>query len=355
VYSPLSLQLALAMVTELAYGKTQQEIIEKAHISSDAEIRHFGAQHILKEFNTDTVENEPVALMLANGAWASSDCVFRSEIEATLQDFYLAALKNVDFIRSFEQTRQEINNWVESNTQGKIQGFMPAGSITSSTRLVLVNTLFMRAPWQNAFDPLDTYEDIFYGPEKSLQSVPFMRKIQNLNLLEETTHTVIELPFKKAVSTDAELSLFVVLPHEDESLEELENQLSSDLLTHWIDDTDSKRVDLSLPKFKLSSSINAKEVLQKMGLRRPFATQAEFDLEGYNSGLYISDIFHQATFEVDEWGGVGSAATGIVLTKTAMYSPLVTIKVDRPFLVVVVDKSSKVILFAGRVMQPRIE
>lgn len=358
VFSPLSLQIALAMASELACGETQNEMVHVSYLPEDANLRQQGAKKILEQLNTGgAIGTEPVHLALANSSWLSSEMIFKQQVETVLANAYQAKLNLADFVYSAEQTRQEINAWVEANTFFKIQNFMPDGTVTRQTKLVLVNTLYMRAPWASAFDPLMTYDDVFYGLEKSLRPIPFMRKIQVFNTLNEEDYTVVELPFMKALSTKAELALYVVLPHENIALNAIEDGLTMRRLAHWIADANPQYTDLSLPKFKLSSSIPAKEVLKKMGLKRPFKQGAEFELEGQDSGLVVSDIFHQATFEVDEWGGVGSAATGVGFTKTSYIKrpPPTPIVVNRPFLVVVADKSTGMILFSGRVMQPNMD
>lgn len=358
VFSPISLQVALSMASELAVGETQKEMIGVSCLPAEESVRLQAAQKVLSQFNTGmAIGVEPVTLMLANGAWLSSEMIFRQDVEKNLADFYQSEIHSADFIYSSEATRQTINTWVEENTQSKIQDFMPEGSIDQDTKLVLVNTLYMRAPWLSSFDPLMTYDDVFYGLEKSLRPISYMRKIHDFKVLHEVNYSVVELSFKKAISSDANLALFVVLPNENVLLKEIEKTLTTRRLAHWIEDANPQYVDLSLPKFKLSSSIPAKKILQEMGLQRPFSTRAEFDLEGQKSGLVISDIFHNATFEVDEWGGVGSAATGIGFTKTSFVKrpPPQRIHVNRPFLVVVADKDSGIILFAGRVMQPKVD
>ena len=89
-----------------------------------------------------------------------------------------------------------------------------------------------------------------------------------------------------------------------------------------------------------------------MGMERPFSPyEAEFDLSDINRHVVITDIVHQAVFEVDELGGTGSAATGVVIGPTS-WQERKEVVINRPFLVFVADKTNGLILFAGRVIQP---
>jgi serpin B len=352
VFSPVSLQLGLAMTAELAVGKTQQEIIETAVLPEEATTRQLGVERILARLNSHSAnEGESIQLSLTNGAWLSSKVSFHPSIKQLLSQYYQAELYPANFHLFPEETRQEINGWVEEKTQHYIQNLLPEGSIDQLTQMVVINTLYMRAPWAKPFNPEMTYEAPFYGTDQSF--VPYMHEIGIFGLLKETYETIIELPFQR--SSSHSVSLFIVLPHSKSALAEVEKNLTTRRLDHWITNTKPTYVDLSLPKFKIASHFNAKELLKKMGLQRPFSLEATFHLGERDDHVMITDIVHQAVFEVDEQGGSGSAATGIVIgIKSCQKIPQV-VNVNRPFLVFVADKTSGVVLFAGRVIHPKSE
>lgn len=355
LYSPLSLQITLAIASEIAYGETQSEIIDKGFLPRDSARRQLWARELMKRFNTGLDRSmEFFSLSLVNGIWISSEMAFKQESEKSLLDFYGAAFNLADFNLSAEEARKEINNWVEENTHSNIQGFLSKGALDRHTKLVLVNTLFMRAPWEDSFDLSSSYEDSFFG-KKKVSSTVFMRKLKEFNVLNEAQYTVVELPFKKSVQRETELSLYVILPFAGVDLDEIECLMTPEILNHWIQDGNPCLVDLSLPKFKISSSLNAKNALKKMNLKRPFSEFAEFELENSTQSFCISDVFHNTTLEINETGGVGSAATGVILSKRSLKesNPRLFIKVNRPFLVIVADKASKIILFTGRIMNPK--
>lgn len=352
VFSPVSLQLGLAMTAELAVGKTQQEIIEMAVLPEEETIRQQGVEGILTRLNSlSTDESKSIQLNLTNGAWLSSKVSFNPSIKQLLSQYYQAELYPAHFHLFPEETRQEINGWVEEKTQHHIQNLLPEGSIDQLTQIVLINTLYMRAPWAKPFNPEMTYEALFYGADQSF--VPYMHEIGTFGLLKGAQETIIELPFQR--SNSHSLSLFIVLPHLGSTITEVEKDLTTRRLDHWMTNTQPTYVNLSLPKFKIASSLNAKELFKKMGMQLPFSPEAEFNLSDQDDHVMITDIVHQAVFEVDEQGGTGSAATGIVIGIKSCQKIPQTVVVNRPFLVFVADKTSGVVLFAGRVMQPQTE
>lgn len=352
IFSPISLQTALAMSAELAYGDTQKEILDTTSLPENEFIRREGIETLLNQLNTGVAAGvEPVNLTLTNGAWISSQISVLQDFKTVLNQSYKANISSADFHLSPNTVRQDINHWVDENTLHQIPDLLPENSLNTQTKLVLVNTLYMRAPWSKPFDADMTYEAPFYGLNKSLRPVPFMRKISSFGLLEEDIYTVIELPFKESLSTNDQLSLYIILPKERALLEQVEQKLTTRRLEHWIESPEPQYIDLSLPKFKVASALNAKDVLKSMGMTRPFSSEAEFDLIDQHGKVAITDIFHNAVFEVDEWGGTGSAATGVVIGVTCWREPK-QILVNRPFLFLVVDKTSGIILFSGRIMQP---
>lgn len=353
VFSPLSIQLGLAMAAELAYGKTQEEILQIGVLPEEEKSRRQGAQAFMSRINDVAAANgESVKFFLANSTWISTEIAVPPSLNGILLPYYHAEIHHANFLHDPAGMCTIINAWVADKTSNQIKNLLPENSLNPQTALVLVNTLYMRAPWARPFDPKLTYEAPFYAPENSLNTVPFMRQVGRFGMLDETTYQVIELCFKSTSDSHDSLSLFVVLPKEGYSIEDVEAKMTTRRLEHWLSDTQTRQLDLSLPKFKLSAALNAKEILKAMGMERPFSPhEAEFDLGDLNRRVAITDIVHQAVFEVDEQGGTGSAATGIVIGPTC-WQERKEVVINRPFLVFVADKTNGLILFAGRVMKP---
>lgn len=352
VFSPLSLQLGMSLCAEIALGETQKEILNICHLPTSGTIRQKGAKKILNQLNSSS---DALSLYLSNGAWIASSNELNPKQEKLLSKYYKAGIFKADFLNNSEQARTDINHWISDNTEQMIQNILAPGSIQTSTKVVLVNTLYMHAQWKKPFSTDLTYNAPFYTSANSNTQIPFMRQTAHFGIHQEADHIAIELPFKKDKSTDTVLALYVVLPNENISISTIETQMSSSHLKHLFSSMESERIDLSLPKFKISSELNAKKILQSMGLSTPFSSKATFDLSNLNPNeqMVISDILHNAIFEIDEVGGKGAAATVIVMRTTSMMpTPPKSIVVNRPFLIYVADKTTGMILFAGRVSQP---
>ena len=104
---------------------------------------------------------------------------------------------------------------------------------------------------------------------------------------------VLELPYKRQ-----ELSMFIVLPRERSGLTNLESTLTEQRLNELISGVQSRQVEVSIPKWKLTQKLPLKKVLKKMGMTKMFSDSA--DLSGITGrrNLFVSDALHKAFIEV---------------------------------------------------------
>ena len=75
--------------------------------------------------------------------------------------FKKSAITREDFATNLEYVRNKINDWVEAKTKNKIQDLLQPGSISSSTKMVLVNAIYFKGNWLTEFDKSKTQKDAF--------------------------------------------------------------------------------------------------------------------------------------------------------------------------------------------------
>ena len=161
----------------------------------------------------------------------------------------------------------------------------------------------------------------------------------------------LELPYG-----NGDLSTVVLLPDEIDGLSALEQKLSYESLTRWINGLQKRKVQVFLPRFKLTSDFSLSTVLAAMGMPLAFdEKRADFTGISTQEELYISAVLHKAFVDVNEEGTEAAAATGVVMAARAAMIPKEPplFRADHPFLFLIVDNRTKSILFLGRVVNPK--
>jgi len=114
-----------------------------------------------------------------------------------------------------------------------------------------------------------------------------------------------------------------------------------------------QKVMVVLPKFKTTAEFELKEPLIALGMGDAF-NPGKADFSGMNGrkDLFISAVVHKAFVDVSEEGTEAAAATGIVMTLTALPEPPPIFRADHPFLHLIRDQRTGAILFLGRLTDP---
>ena len=112
---------------------------------------------------------------------------------------------------------------------------------------------------------------------------------------------------------------------------------------------DEANVDLWLPRFETKYNMMLNDILSAMGMPDAFdAAKADFSpLSDY--ALRLSFVQQHAAIKVDEEGTEAAAVSSAGFEKNAaMPMDDVVFHADHPFLYLITESSSGVVLFAGR-------
>lgn len=351
LFSPYSISSALAMTSVGAKGKTKAEIDKAMHFHADSSklAAFFGRLNSL--LATPAAAPEWPQLKISNAFWMQVEVPYMPEYVETLEKDFKAGVFAHNFAENPEDARAEINQWVEGETQGRIKDLFPEGSITSRTRLVLANTIYMLAPWRKAFEPLQTTQEIFFVSENETVSADMMNTLDVFNLAINDDCAILELPYGLEKGMGPNLAMLIFLPHKKEGLKDIE-KLLIDQNHKWAFPKEYRDVQVSIPKFKIENSFSLKQQLHQLGINEAFSSDADFSRITDQEPITIDDIVHKTFMNVDESGTEAAAATGITFRTTSMPIDPYQFVADHPFLFMVVDKKTGSILFMGRVVNP---
>jgi serpin B len=354
--SPYSISTAFAMTSLGAKSRTLEQM-EKTLQFKDSKSTHEAYAAMIKMINGEGIDpaKRSYELSTANMLWGATGAKWAPDFLGDTNRFYGAGLKELDFATKTEESRQTINKWVEKETKEKIKDLIPMGDLTSSTQLVLTNAIYFKGKWAIEFDKKLTKDRAFSVNAAKKVNVPMMHITSGYSYLDDKEYQVLEMPYK-----GKDLSMVIMLPKDKNGLAALEQRLNADFVSACLKGLRFEReVEVALPKFKMTKSFELNKTMTEMGMADAFdARQADFSAMNGVGGLFLSRAIHKAFVEVNEEGTEAAASTAIFADPTsAVINPKPTPKfvADHPFVFMIKDNRSGVILFMGRVAEPKTE
>jgi serine protease inhibitor len=258
-------------------------------------------------------------------------------LDALARDFG-TGMRVVDFERATEEARAAINEWTSERTHAKIPQILAPGAVNSATRLVLVNAIYLKAPWQYPFAKDMTRDGAFHLADGSVVEVPMMTGADKpAQYVEVAGVRAVRLPYFGGT-----LAMTIVL---DDAGPETVQALAA------AGPTESASV--TMPSFTFRLPAQLKPVLSQLGLGVAFSDEADFSGMTDDAALTIDEVVHEAFISVDEAGTEAAAATAVVMRDLSLVVPMHDVTVDRPFTFVIHDTTFGTPLFVGRVEDPR--
>jgi serpin B len=350
VMSPTSVHLALGMTLLGAQGRTATEMASVLHTSDAAGLAH-GLNALTRSLAgcAQTIQlpdnhTATVRFDIAEGLWGQRGMTWNPVFLDALATDFGAGLRTVDYVKATEEARLAINSWVGGVTRNTIPELIAPGVLDASSRLTLVNALYLKAPWDVPFEPSRTADGSFTRGDGSTVRASFMRA----NLMAGYGSG----PGWRSAHLDYvgdRLTMTVVLP--DPGQEKLLTTLTGDRLRSILATVQPVMLDLTMPKWRTRSTPDLTATLSKLGMSTAFTPAADFSGMTSDESLAISAVLHQGYIAVDEAGTEASAAAAVVMRTTAIPQSA-SVTLDRPFLYVLHDRQTQTPLFIGRVNDP---
>ena len=347
VLSPSSIATLLAMLEPGAAGPTEAGIAQALGSGAMSPQQQALAWRSLNNTLSRQAASDHVVLGTANELWLQSGFPVRSSYLALLAADFAAGVKEQDLDSDPAGSARAIDSWVATRTAGHITNLLTASELQDVVA-VMVDAVYMDAPWQTPFDPSLTTSAPFHVAPGSTTNVPMMSTSQPLDVPVSATADLdaAELPYK-----GDDMSAVVLMPPIGR-LGRFESQLTPAGLSATVLALQQERADIKLPRFRLATSLRLNQVLSDMGMGQAFTPEADFSALSPRS-LDLSFVDHDAQMNVSEKGTEASAATGGGLTPTAMPAPPpVTIVFDHPFLFLVRDNATGAVIFEAQLTDP---
>lgn len=352
VASPTSVAIALGMARIGARGQTAAEMDDVlSDLATDDHAAWLNGLDQALATRTGTFRDDDgtahdQTLDISNASFAQRDLAFDAAYLDALASRFDHGQYLVDYQADAEAARRQINAWASERTRGRIPEVLSPGDVTSDTRLALVNAIYLKAAWAQAFQEDQTIQAPFTRLDDSTVTVPSMRPIV-ASCGEGDGWSAADIPY-----LGRQLSMLVIVPDDLAAFERTLGAAVIAAIDRTIAATEAVP-DVTLPRFEVETREELGDILADLGMPTAFdPAAADFSGMTTQTRLVISKVVHQANISVDEKGTEAAAVTVVGMDTTGGPSETCTAHADRPFLFALRDVETGAILFMGRVVDP---
>lgn len=336
MFSPFSIKMALAMAANGADGATKDEILKALDID-DLDAYNKNVKQTLERYSKSDV----LKLNVANSIWLNSDNTkekFVKDFSDKMKEFFSAESDVVTRANALEK----INGWVKDKTNDKISSIIDENNLDFMA--MLINAVYFKGSWLKDFSEAATADDTFTDRNGNKVQIPFMNQTDYFNYGRINDTEIVEMPYLAydessdgSKRIDMDISMYLIKSDKDINAEEILNSA----------EMNRSYVRLSVPKFKTEYGTSLKGMLGALGIDTAFGEMADFDKMLGEKNLQLTDVLHKTYINVDEKGTEAAAVTAAMAGATSMPPEPVSVKFDKPFTYVIMDNTTKDILFMG--------
>ena len=356
IYSPLSITYVLGMVNDAAIGETEKELEQTLGF-------HEGGIKAVNDYCKKLIDGLPkvddkVTLDIANAIFVNKDYTLKKLFQQDIEKYYDAKAESLDFLSP--QTLDHINGWCNEKTNGMIPTILD--EVNPNMMSYLLNAIYFKADWTSKFDQKNTKEETF-TTEKGKTKLPLMHQNVLISYLKNDTYSAVIIPYGSGL-----WNMTVLLPEEGKTTDDVIKEVveSSVLNNHgWcltgINTFQGYEVDLKLPRFETSSDTDKLDIkdglvglMQKMSIKLAFDSYFAEIPNMCEAPVYISMMRQKAKIKVNEEGSEAAVVTVAGMMENTSIGPgpqeypKATFYANRPFVYVIQEASSGVILFVGK-------
>jgi serine protease inhibitor len=344
--SPYSVSTVLQILGNGAVGRTKTEI--QSVLKTD----DFPADELngaWKDLNRSLVSQSDVTLDLANSIWFNKGIELKPGFVSTNKEFFQAELQSVNF--KTPESADTINEWANKNTRGKINNVV-SFPFPEATQVILANAIYFKGKWADQFDTNLTVPRDFYLSGGIVKTPRTMSQQRKFLYAESYGFQAVELPY-----VGDRLQMVLFLPATNSSPEKLLGTFNG---TNWNEEIRWRFITrdgkVEFPEFKLNYDIVLNGSLQALGMEQAFIEGAANFSAMATEPLFVSEVKQKSFVDVNEEGTEAAAVTIVSVKSEIAMRPLPPFKmiVNRPFLFMIADRVSGVILFAGIVNDPTL-
>lgn len=338
--SPLSLHMALGMLLNGAENETAAEMLKALKMEGVSLTDLNQAYQTL--INDMPVADSKVTLGLANSVWYKNNFQVETDFTNILKQSFNAEVTGLEFNGA---AINKINQWASDKTNGKIKTVLD--QIDPDAVMFLLNALYFKGDWTTRFDSKNTLDKPFHLQTGTDKNVKMMFAKSDFALSTSEKYTAVKLPYG-----NEQFEMTLLLPKGENSITEVMNSMTVSEWAKIKSDVFLKGINLGLPRFTLEYSKKLNEILKNMGINQAFLNEAQFGKLSKATSVKVDFVKQDTYLGIDEKGTEAAAVTTIGVEVTNAGPESREVIFDRPFGLVISEKTSNTILFMGRIMNP---
>ena len=353
IYSPLSITYVLGMVNDAAAGQTEQELEQTLGF-------HKGGIQAVNDYCKKLIDGLPkvdenVKLNIGNAIFVNKNYTLKEQFQKDMNDYYDAKAETLDF--SSPQTLSHINGWCYDKTNGMIPTILD--EVDPNMMSYLLNAIYFKADWASKFDQKNTKDEPFTTESGNI-TLPLMHQNVLISYLKNDTYSAVVIPYGSGL-----WNMTVLLPEEGKTTDDVIKEIAKSSVVNnrgWCETGGNYfrgyEVDLKLPRFETDSDTDKLDIkdglvglMKNMGINLAFDSYFAEIPNMCEVPVYIAMMRQKAKIKVNEEGSEAAAVTvaGMIeMSAMPMEYPKATFHANRPFVYVIQEASSGVILFIGK-------
>lgn len=344
-FSPVSLELALAMTRTGASGSTADEMTNALGLAgiSNEDIKS-ACRSLMWRANTGGME-------AANSIWLYGGYPFSKDFINTCTGDFMTDVMPLEI----PGATGAINAWAKEKTHDKIDRIIE-DELDPRTKIVLCNALYFLGDWEAPFEANDTCDGFFASPDGNV-TVSFMNDERWMPYYKNDKFSLVSLSFRSG-ENEGKYAMAFLLPAKGSDVAAMLPFLNAGSFSEALSGLQATRVKIKLPKFEYSFFTPFENTLKALGMSEAFTESADFgNMTDGDNDLYVFDVLHKCYIRIDELGAEAAAVTAVAspspgLLPTPPPQDIPEFYADRPFLFAIYSQEDGAIAFLGAVNDP---
>lgn len=344
--SPYALQPPLAFLLASGRGETEMEV--RAALQYPEPDAYVLASVAALRRQTERKEGN-ATVRSGTSLWVQQGIPLDPDLLVRMENQVGVAAGRMDLIDGLDRARTAMNAWSQFETGGLVSEPLPPGALRRDALMILLNTFHFRGGWGTPFPEESTAPAPFSTTTGDVR-LPMMRQTARFDYYDAGDAQFLRVPL-----ASRHHELLLLLPRDTDAMPRLLRRLTFPELQRWESLTWTRAVDFHFPRLTIRSGLPLVPHLRALGMEDAFSERGDFSPLTGEVRVSVDRFQHNLTLVFGE-AGISMPP----LTPPPSPPPSspdtdaapVAFHVNRPFLFLLRDTRTGILLAMGRIDTP---